>query len=277
MPAPTIPTRFDTAYSFAHRDFLSDSKRRGSSHHPAARQHLSKLALALVASRAMPAVTSDREALERELAGIASLVDSEPAPSSALASAAHALQSLGRWVVSCRDDPEQLEAIAVQLAAIADRVGADHAQSTRWLDGKALGAPVQANARQTHPLLGRLSPVAPPLLLRAEGDRVVADVCFDARFEGNLGWAHGGFIAAGFDIVLVQAVRFSGASGPTGSLSVRYREPTPTNTPLAYTGWFERAEGRKLYARAELRDAAGLLLADAEGIVIALRAPLLYA
>jgi acyl-coenzyme A thioesterase PaaI-like protein len=92
------------------------------------------------------------------------------------------------------------------------------------------------------------------------------------RFEGNLGWAHGGFIAAGFDIVIVQAVRLSGASGPTGSLAVRFREPTPTNAALVYTGWFERAEGRKLFARAELRDAGGRLLADADGIAIAPRA-----
>lgn len=221
----------------------------------------------------MPIEALDPEAVQRERAAIAALVDPEPPPSAALLEAARALQALGRWLVCSEDDPGRIGPIAAELRALAERAGATPVQASRWL---ASERQPQANAREMHPLLGRASPVAPPLALRVEGERVVAEVCFDARFEGNRGWAHGGFIAAGFDILLVQAAKLSGRSGPTGTLSVRFHQPTPTGERLCYAGWFERSEGRKLITRGELRSAEGLLLAEAEAILVAPKASARY-
>lgn len=220
----------------------------------------------------MPSEAPDPEAVQRECAAIAALVSPQPPASPTLLEAARALQALGRWIVCSADDPQRLAPIAAELRALAERAGATAPGPSRWIGSERLPERrPQPNAREMHPLLGRASPVAPPLALRVEGERVVAEVCFDARFEGNVGWAHGGFVAAGFDIVLVQAARLSGRGGPTGSLSVRFREPTPIGEPLHYTGWFERAEGRKLVARGELQNAALHVLAEAEAIVVAPR------
>ncbi len=225
----------------------------------------------------MPVEAPDPEAVQRERAAIAALVDPEPPPSAELLEAARALQALGRWLVCSEDDPARIGPIAAELRALAERAGATPVQASRWLasERQPERGP-QANARSMHPLLGRASPVAPPLALRVEGECVVAEVCFDARFEGNRGWAHGGFIAAGFDILLVQAARLSGRSGPTGTLSVRFHQPTPTGQRLHYAGWFERSEGRKLITRGELRSAEGLLLAEAEAILVAPKASARY-
>lgn len=133
------------------------------------------------------------------------------------------------------------------------------------------GAPL-ANARGTHPLLGSANPVAPPIRMHVEGDRVIGEVRFDIRFEGNTGWVHGGFVAAGFDIIVVQAAKLSGRAGPTGSLSVRFLAPTPIGVDLRYEACFDRAEGRKLLAKGNLRRCDdGTLTAEAEAIAIAPR------
>jgi acyl-coenzyme A thioesterase PaaI-like protein len=109
-----------------------------------------------------------------------------------------------------------------------------------------------------------------PLSLRIEGERVVADVEFDARYEGNRGQVHGGFVAAGFDIVAVSAARLSGSAGPTGTLSVRFVAPTPLATPLRYEAWLEGREGRKLRVRGRLaRRDDRAVSAELDAIVIA--------
>jgi acyl-coenzyme A thioesterase PaaI-like protein len=126
------------------------------------------------------------------------------------------------------------------------------------------------NAQGRHPLLGSTHPIAPHIELRVEGDRTVGDVTFDIRFEGNEGWVHGGFVAAGFDIVAVQAARLSGRSGPTGTLTVRFIAPTPIGEPLRYEGRFVRSEGRKLFAEGRLvRLDDESVTAEASAIVVA--------
>jgi acyl-coenzyme A thioesterase PaaI-like protein len=125
--------------------------------------------------------------------------------------------------------------------------------------------------------------VAPPIELRVEGERVFGDLCFGPAQEGIPGCAHGGYIAAGFDIVLGQAAWLAGTGGGvTGTLTVRYRSLTPIGVPLRYEGWLAHAGGRT--ARVEGRlcalPAAGSaapaqVCAEAEGIFVSIerRAP----
>lgn len=111
--------------------------------------------------------------------------------------------------------------------------------------------------------------MAPPLLLRRDGDRAFGSVTYDLRFEGLPGLVQGGFIAAAFDLILGQAVALAGLGGMTGSLSVRYVSPTPLYEALEYRSWFDRTEGRKTYARGELVVVAtGRACAEAEGVFI---------
>lgn len=209
-------------------------------------------------------------------AAIRQVARATPPPSDELARVGAALRRLSRWAVTSDDDTPILTTAADALEALASQIAdgqsAQPSRPSRFLERSDTppGARL-ANARGTHPLLGTVNPVAPPLVLDVEDERIVADVTFDVRFEGNTGWVHGGFVAAGFDIVAVQAARLSGRGGPTGTLSVRYLQPTPIGIPLRYEGWFEGADGRKLRVGARLvRTDDGQTTAEAEAIAVAI-------
>lgn len=95
-----------------------------------------------------------------------------------------------------------------------------------------------------HPMIGPANGCSPPISLRAEGDRLVGDLIFRTPQEGPPGCAYGGYIAAGFDAILLMTAGVNGQAGPTKSLSVRYRAPTPTNTPLRYEAEMQAEEPR---------------------------------
>ena len=213
----------------------------------------------------------DPEAVARQMENLRRIANATPAPSPELARAGEAAKALVRWLLTVDSADSRLAGAADELERLARELDAAGAPGTRYLDGVPESPDERLpNARGTHPLLGAVHPFAPPIALRAEGDRLLGDVTFDVRFEGNAGWVHGGFVAAGFDIVAVQAARLSGRAGPTGTLSVRYLRPTPTGVPLRYEGRFERAEGRRLHVSGRLapRD-GGAATAEAEGIVVA--------
>ena len=203
-----------------------------------------------------------------QLAGIERVAHATPEPSPTLLRIARALRRLGCFVNTTEDDAEALAPVASELEALVARLP-ETARASRFHDAPEAGLPFP-NPRGTHPLVGVVSPVAPPLVLRVEGERVVADVEFDARYEGNRGQVHGGFIAAGFDIVAVTAARLSGSAGPTGTLSVRFVAPTPLATPLRYEAWLAGREGRKLRVRGRLvRGVDAAVSAELDAIVIA--------
>ena len=77
-------------------------------------------------------------------------------------------------------------------------------------------------------------------------------------------------MAAAFDEVLGYVQSLSGQPGMTGTLTVRYRKPTPLHTPLLFEAELVRVEGRKIFTRAELH-AEGVLRAEAEGIFVSFR------
>lgn len=137
------------------------------------------------------------------------------------------------------------------------------------------GPVIRPNSRGTHPLVGAANPVAPPLRLRIDGERVAADVIYDARHEGLSGYVQGGFIAAGFDLMLGQAMSLGGARGVTASLSVTYKNLTPIGIELRYEAWLHRIDGRKSWGAARLvRAGDETTTAQAEGLFIAPRNPL---
>jgi acyl-coenzyme A thioesterase PaaI-like protein len=80
---------------------------------------------------------------------------------------------------------------------------------------------------------------------------------------------HGGFIAAAFDEVLGYVQSLGGAPGMTGTLEVRYLQPTPLGVPLRIEAELVRTEGRKIFA--EGRFFAGeRVTAEAKGIFISI-------
>lgn len=117
------------------------------------------------------------------------------------------------------------------------------------------------------PLIGRANPLAPPISVTVEDHRVIGEVTFGAAYEGPPGCVHGGYVAAAFDEVLGAAQSLSGRPGMTGTLTVRYRIPTPLHTPLRFVGECTGVEGRKIFTAGRCF-AGDVMTAEAEGIFV---------
>ncbi len=119
------------------------------------------------------------------------------------------------------------------------------------------------------PLIGKANPLAPPIEIQIEDDRVIGRVTFGAAYEGPPGCVHGGYLAATFDEVLGGAQSLGGRPGMTGTLTIRYRSPTPLHTPLRFEGEVTGVEGRKIFTAGRCF-ADDVLTAEAEGIFISI-------
>jgi hypothetical protein len=115
-----------------------------------------------------------------------------------------------------------------------------------------------------------LNPFAPPIRLTVADNKVLGHANFGIAYEGFPGHVHGGFLAAAFDQILEKAQSLTGNPGMTGTLSVRYRRPTPLLTELVFEAMVDRVEGRKVFTRGTV-SANGVITAEAEGLFVAVR------
>jgi acyl-coenzyme A thioesterase PaaI-like protein len=166
------------------------------------------------------------------------------------------------------DAPEdELKAAADALERYAERL------STHPKRKLPAGFSEVANAGDVHaffdmsPLIGLSNPMSPPITLRVDGDYVRGAATFGAAYEGPPGHLHGGFVAAAFDEVLGYAQSLTGNPGMTGTLTIRYRKPTPLYTELRFEAKVDRVEGRKIFVEGRLY-AGEVLTAEAEGLFI---------
>lgn len=97
------------------------------------------------------------------------------------------------------------------------------------------------------PVMGSLNPASFGIEIRRVGDKVVSEVELAEPTEGATGLVHGGVIAAIYDELLAAANLMIKAGGPTGTLTVRYRKPTPLHSPLRFEAWVDRLEDRKVH------------------------------
>jgi acyl-coenzyme A thioesterase PaaI-like protein len=117
------------------------------------------------------------------------------------------------------------------------------------------------------PLIGPRNPLSPLAELAIRDGRVHGRVRFGAPYVGPPASVHGGVIAALFDELLGCANIASEVGGMTGTLSIRYRQPTPVGVELRLESWVERVEGRKVFARGTIHHGDSLT-AEAEGVFI---------
>lgn len=144
-----------------------------------------------------------------------------------------------------------------------------------WPQGRLYeGFGETANAGDPHaffdnsPMIGASNPLAPPITLEVHEGTVQGRARFGAAYEGPPGAVHGGYVAAAFDEVLGMAQSLGGNPGMTGTLTIRYRRPTPLHADLRFEATLDRQEGRKLFTTGRCLDDGGEVTAEAEGIFI---------
>ena len=164
---------------------------------------------------------------------------------------------------------ESLRAAADALEKYADRLA--QYPISRSYEGFA----ETANAGDTtaffdhSPLIGLANPLAPPIRMAVVGDKIIGHANFGYAYEGPPGYVHGGLLAAAFDEVLGMAQSLTGNPGMTGTLTIRYRKPTPLLTDLVFEAWVDKVEGRKIFTLGKV-SANGAMTAEAEGLFIAI-------
>lgn len=149
--------------------------------------------------------------------------------------------------------------LAVLEAAPCHRALRGFAESSNSGDSRAMF--------DSSPLIGLGNPVAPPMRLNVVDGHVEGTAVFGTAYEGPPGHVHGGFVAAAFDELLGMAQSLAGNPGMTGSLTVRYRKPTPLHRELRFIGRVDRVEGRKIFTSGSLF-AGETLCAEADGLFI---------
>ncbi|HZP28402.1 MAG TPA: PaaI family thioesterase [Acidimicrobiia bacterium] len=117
------------------------------------------------------------------------------------------------------------------------------------------------------PMIGLFNPLAPPIHLEVDGLDVRGEGTLGSAYEGPPGCVHGGVIAALFDELLGVANITSGVGAMTGTLTVKYRSPTPLNTRLTFAARTDSIEGRKVFTSGTIH-AGERLCAEAEGVFI---------
>lgn len=131
--------------------------------------------------------------------------------------------------------------------------------------------PDPANGAQglfpTSPVIGPANPVAPPVRVWAEDDGIAGEAWFGPPYEGPPGCVHGGVIAMLFDELLGAATVLTGRGAMTGTLTVRYRRPTPLGAPLAVRARCAGGEGRKLRMEGSIVH-DGVVTAEARGLFV---------
>jgi acyl-coenzyme A thioesterase PaaI-like protein len=164
-----------------------------------------------------------------------------------------------------------LSEAAELLAGVADRLEGE-APNKKRPRSQPSASDDPRNIFPTSPVIGRANPVAPPAeLWTVEGENGQRElrgrVTFDYQFEGPPTCVHGGVIAELFDEMLGAANIVANHAGMTGTLTIRYRRPTPLLAPLDLVSRCTGTERRKVFAWGGIYH-EGELTAEAEGIFI---------
>ncbi|BBZ62881.1 PaaI family thioesterase [Mycolicibacterium monacense] len=127
-----------------------------------------------------------------------------------------------------------------------------------------------ANRVPTLPGAGSL--LMPPWrVTKFESDGVELEVAFSRYHVGGNSAVHGGVLPLMFDSMFGMVIHATGRPiSRTAFLHVDYRRVTPIDSLLTARGWLREAEGRKAFVNAELLDADGNVLAEANGLMIRL-------
>lgn len=179
---------------------------------------------------------------------------------------ADAVRRLTVSVVADAIDPDDLRRAAATVGQVADALqAATTGPLVRSHPDPRRGA---ASFFPTSPVVGGCNPVASPVRVWDEDGAVAGEAWFDLPYEGPPTCVHGGVIAMVFDELLGMANIVAGRGAMTGTLTVKYRRPTPLRQPLQVWARSLSADGRKVRAEgAIVHD--GRVTAQASGLFVA--------
>lgn len=171
-------------------------------------------------------------------------------------------------------DASALAALTRRADALADEMSALAGERGIALfgDGAESEPDTVSGGVPFSPVMGQLNPIAPPLVLHPDGERVSGTVTLGAPYQGAPGLVHGAIVAAIYDEVLALANHVNGSSGPTGRLTIHFRKPTPLHVPLRFEAWTDRVDDRKVLAKGRCL-VGDVLASEAEGLFIRVRPP----
>ena len=120
---------------------------------------------------------------------------------------------------------------------------------------------------------GRENPVGLHLTFYEDPDtnHVVAPVVIPDAYQGYPGIAHGGILSTILDETSGRAIMVEAEDDPfwvTASLTIRFRKPTPTETPLEVVGWVEEKRRRTAKVAGEIRLEDGTVTVEASAVVV---------
>ena len=183
---------------------------------------------------------------------------------------AELLREICSLLVGVEAGDDVFQTVAAELQAIRNRLAAYPPRLHEFrLQGN--GEPDFSGIWEFNPFSGVANPLAPPMRVTHEEDRIIAEARFGAAYEGPPGCVHGGYVAASFDELLGHTFRLAASFAMTAKLCVRYRIPVPLHTDLHYEGRVTSVKGRKIFVKATLHEGENLL-ADAEGLLIRVEA-----
>lgn len=170
------------------------------------------------------------------------------------------------------DDPDDssLDELADVLRSHAQRLRP--AATSRYPTEGGRGVPAGTDSPKvmaTNSMTGTDNPVAPPMEVSMVDGRAVGQAKFGPVYEGFPGLVHGGFLAAVLESLLPRP---AASLGPrvTGTMTIRFRKPTPIGVTVGLEAHLVSLEERKAVT------AAAILVGDevhveAEAVVVRLR------
>lgn len=129
---------------------------------------------------------------------------------------------------------------------------------------------VTTGRRVFNPVTGAGSPLAPPLVVRRDGDGVVARATLGVAFEGPPSFVHGGMSALLMDQLLGSAAGAAGLWGMTAHLELDYRGPVPLENELVLRASVAESVDRRsvITGTIALADAPDRVLVEARGVFV---------
>ena len=187
-------------------------------------------------------------------------------PLAAAADLARALRDLIETSVTTTVPAAEVRAAAELVRQVTERLGV----ARRPVSQLPALDDVTTGRRVFNPVTGAGSPLAPPLVVRREGDGVVGHATLGVAYEGPPSFVHGGMSALLMDQLLGSAAAAAGVWGMTAHLELDYRGPLPLEQKLVLRAGVAETAGRKfvITGTIALADAPDRVLVEARGVFV---------